>query len=274
MRLVGRDSHGATLRRYPNRQRPYPNMLTTLKSAIRPLTVWADTQGPIGRHQQRKQMRIYSQFIKTGDFCFDIGANVGNVTDTFLKLGARVVCVEPQERCIRILTRRFGRSSKVILVPKGLSDSAAEAEIWTCDNNDAIATMSPRWMTAVRDSGRLHFRWSKRQKVSVITLDALIREYGAPTLCKIDVEGFELRVLRGLSRPLPYIAFEFHEELMEDAKACADYIQSLGLCEFNYSTDRSLGLCLDAWLPLGEAFALISAAMGPLAWGDIFARSR
>jgi FkbM family methyltransferase len=219
-------------------------------------------------------MRIYSQFIKTGDLCFDIGANVGNIAETFLQLGARIVCVEPQEGCIRILTRRFGRRNAVILVRKGLSDSAGEAEMWTCDNNDAIATMSQRWMTAVRDSGRLHFRWTKRQKVSVITLDALVRDYGTPTLCKIDVEGLELRVLRGLSRPLPYISFEFHAELLEDAKACADYIQSLGPCEFNYSTDRSLGLCLGMWLPLEEAFAHLSAAKGPLTWGDIFARSR
>lgn len=249
-------------------------MLTPLRSAIRPLTVWADAQGPIGRHQRQKQMRIYSQFIKTGDLCFDIGANVGNITETFLKLGARVVCVEPQEGCVRILTRRFGRSGAVILVQKGLSRSAGEEELWTCDNNDAIATMSQRWMTAMRESGRLHFRWTKRQRVSVTTLDALIREYGAPTLCKIDVEGFELRVLRGLSRPLPYISFEFHAELLEDAKACADYLQSLGLVEFNYSTDRSLGLCLDTWLPPEEAFAHISATNGPLTWGDIFARSR
>jgi hypothetical protein len=33
---------------------------------------------------------FYSQFIRQNDLCFDIGANLGNQTDAFLKLGVRV----------------------------------------------------------------------------------------------------------------------------------------------------------------------------------------
>lgn len=219
-------------------------------------------------------MRIYSQLIRPGTLCFDVGANVGNMTETFLKLGAQVVCVEPQDDCMRILRRRFGRNGNVVLIQKGLAERDGQRELWICDDNDAIATMSKRWMTAVRNSGRLHFRWTRRQKVSVTTLDALIREYGVPHLCKIDVEGFELQVLKGLAKPIPHIAFEFHRELIEEARACASYIQSLGDVEFNYSTDSAFGLCLDSWLPLDDVFSHIGAAERPLLWGDIFARLR
>ncbi len=249
-------------------------MLSAPKLAIRPLTVWIDNQGPNGRRRRLRETRIYSQFIRPGYLCFDVGANVGNMTEAYLKMGGRVVCVEPQDNCIRILKRRFGRNSDIVLVQKGLAERAGEQELWICDDNDAIATMSKRWMAAVTHSGRLHFHWTRRQKVQVTTLDALMREYGIPILCKIDVEGFELQVLKGLTQPIPFIAFEFHQELIEEARDCANYIQTLGDVEFNYSTDSSPGLCLDSWLPLDEAFSCIAATEGPLLWGDIFARLR
>lgn len=249
-------------------------MLSAPKLTLRPLTVWIDNQGPQGRRRRLKEMRIYSLFVRPRDLCFDVGANVGNTADTLVKLGARVVCVEPQEGCVRILKRRFRTNGDVVLVEKGLAETPGEQELWICGNNDAIASMSKRWMTAVRNSGRWQCGWTRRQKVQVTTLDALIRAYGVPRLCKIDVEGFELQVLKGLTRPIPYVTFEFHKELLQEARACGRYIQSLGNAEFNYSTDSSLGLCLDSWRPLDDAFSRIAAAEAPLQWGDVFARLR
>ena len=46
---------------------------------------------------------FYSTFVSTGDLCFDIGANYGNRTKVFLRLGARVVAVEPQPSCCQVL---------------------------------------------------------------------------------------------------------------------------------------------------------------------------
>ena len=43
-----------------------------------------------------------------------------------------------------------------------------------------------------------------------MTLDALIAENGLPAFVKIDVEGFELAVLRRpQTQPLPALSFEF-----------------------------------------------------------------
>ncbi|HRD74433.1 MAG TPA: hypothetical protein PK264_00620 [Hyphomicrobiaceae bacterium] len=39
---------------------------------------------------------LYSRFVKPGDLAFDIGAHVGDRTASFLRLGARVVALEPQ----------------------------------------------------------------------------------------------------------------------------------------------------------------------------------
>jgi hypothetical protein len=39
---------------------------------------------------------FYQQFLQPGDLCFDVGANMGNRVEAFLKIGANVVVVEPQ----------------------------------------------------------------------------------------------------------------------------------------------------------------------------------
>jgi hypothetical protein len=48
--------------------------------------------------------------------------------------------------------------------------------------------------------------------VNVATLDSLIDEFGVPDYAKIDVEGFDLEVLRGLSRPIPLLSFEYNSQ--------------------------------------------------------------
>src|SRR5690348_16870321 len=49
----------------------------------------------------RESMEALSGFVHPGDLCFDVGANVGRKAESMLRLGARVVAVEPQPGCIR-----------------------------------------------------------------------------------------------------------------------------------------------------------------------------
>ena len=54
----------------------------------------------------RQRKEFYSYFINAGDVVFDIGANIGNRTQIFSELGARVVAVEPQSKCVTILKKK------------------------------------------------------------------------------------------------------------------------------------------------------------------------
>jgi hypothetical protein len=51
--------------------------------------------------------------------------------------------------------------------------------------------------------------WNETEQVVIDTLDNLIAKYGLPKFIKIDVEGFELDVLKGLTNPVPIISFEY-----------------------------------------------------------------
>ncbi|MDD5633944.1 MAG: FkbM family methyltransferase, partial [Candidatus Omnitrophica bacterium] len=67
-------------------------------------------------------LRFYARFIKKGELCFDIGANIGDRTGVFLKLGASVIAIEPQENCVKRMIEKFGKNKRFKVVQKILSD--------------------------------------------------------------------------------------------------------------------------------------------------------
>jgi len=170
--------------------------------------------------------KFYSQFITPGDLCFDVGANIGNRTEVFLKLGANIVCIEPQESCYTTLKKLYGNNKKVTILNHGLADKEGFSTLNICENAPTISTMSDTWMHEGRFSK--NYKWTRTQLVPVTTLDQLIEEYGLPKLCKIDVEGFEFQVLKGLHTQIPYLSFEFTKEFFDNAKNCINHLISIG----------------------------------------------
>ncbi len=214
--------------------------------------------------------RFYSQFIQKNDTCFDIGANVGSRTDVFLKLGAKVVCVEPQHVCVEQLRVLFGNNPDVIIVDQAVGDMEGCGELALCEDAPIISTMSDKWKNQGRFA-RDHV-WGGTQKISISTLDVLISRYGLPVFCKIDVEGFEEPVLRGLTQPIPFISFEFTREFFDDAKKCIDHLISIGSVTFNCSIGESMNLLFPIWVTPHELYQKLDSLDDPLLWGDIYAK--
>jgi FkbM family methyltransferase len=216
---------------------------------------------------------FYSSFIKKDDLCFDIGANVGNYTDVFLRLGATVVAVEPQDHSMGELRRKYRNNKRVILIHKGLDNKVGEQELVICSAHPA-SSMSKDWISAVKHSGRFPqmSSWDKTKVVPVTTLDMLIEDYGRPTFCKIDVEGYEFNVLQGLSYPIPYISFEFTPEFLDPAKDCIEYLATLGTAVFNYSIGQSMKLALSDWVEPKEMYEILEQLPDKSIFGDIYAK--
>lgn len=221
---------------------------------------------------RRAQARLfYGAFVPRGGLCFDVGANVGDRTELFLSLGARVVAVEPQALCRERLRVRFG--SRVTVVGDALGSFEGTAEMLVA-NYHTLSSLSPEWTDAVRESGRFAaFEWDRREPVRLTTLDALIEAHGIPDFCKIDVEGYELEVVRGLSRPLPTLSFEFTVERLDSRIAAVEHLAGLGMTRFNFSFGESLRLALPGWADLSEIRRFLTSDMHtPSSFGDVYAR--
>ena len=153
-----------------------------------------------------------------------------------------MVAVEPQIECGEVLRTVFGDDSRFTLIPTALGDAPGEAEM-LMTSASTIASLSPKWVNAVKESGRFsEFDWNKKQKVPITTLDLVIARHGTPAFLKIDVEGFEYPVLKGLSKPVRTISFEFTPEFSAESIKCVEHLHTLGRAEFNYSLGESISI--------------------------------
>lgn len=223
--------------------------------------------------QIRRMVRFYAQLIRPGDLCFDIGAHVGNRVNAWSRLGARIVAVEPQPHCMALLRRLYGRASNIVLVEEAVGAAPGAQTLLVSESNPTVSTLSSDWIKAVtRVDSFAAVRWEGAVQVTVTTLDALIARYGEPAFCKIDIEGYELEALRGLSHPLRILSFEFIPAAQEIAIGCIERLAALGDYQYNWSIGEQHRWASSTWL---DADAMCRQLLqmppdGPS--GDIYAR--
>ncbi len=225
----------------------------------------------INKKKEEKRTAFYKQFIKEGNLCFDIGANIGNRTKPFLNLKARVVAVEPQESCCKILKENFGNT--VTIIQKGVGETKGIQDFYEADS-PIISSFSEEWIEDVKKNRFKGFNWKAPIKVEVTTLDDLIAEYGRPDFIKIDVEGYELPVLKGLSQPVRYMSFEYTvPEQTELLISCMSQIKKVSEnVKFNYSPRESLKIALDEWVDLDTICEFVKTnKFAKTLAGDIYA---
>ncbi len=134
---------------------------------------------------------------------WDIGANIGYVSCAFLAKvpASRVVAVEPLPEIAALLRHNLAgfEASRSHVVEAAVSESAGTGNIVRVTGNSGMSHISAD---------------GEGESVRFVTADAL-SEHGLPDVIKIDVEGHEAAVLRGIapvlaSHPPALVVFEHH----------------------------------------------------------------
>lgn len=221
----------------------------------------------------RRWRNLYRSFVQPGELCFDIGAHVGNRTCSLLALGARVVSVEPQSRYLELLKRLYGRNPNAHLVGAALGAKKDQAEIHISQSTPTVSSLSSEWIAQVRKTPEFSWvDWNKKETVEVTTLDALIAQYGLPTFCKLDIEGYELEALKGLSIPIKALSFEYLPAMMSIALACIQRLRHLADYEFNLVPGELPVFASKRWMDDTQIVEQLNPIPTTQRAGEIFAR--
>jgi FkbM family methyltransferase len=221
------------------------------------------------------EVEFYKRTLKgfrKGNLIFDIGANQGYKTDIFLRLGARVVAVDPDEESQESLRQRFLKyrltPKRVDIEGKAVSDAISIKTMWIDAPGSAKNTLNPKWVETLRTDPerfgqRLEFAGVKQ--VETVTLEKLMATHGIPFFIKIDVEGHEPSVLRGLNRPVPYLSVEVNlPEFRLEGLQCIKILHEIAADgQFNYAVDCERGLMLESWMRPREFAQVIERCEAP-----------
>ena len=251
----------------------YNSLRHRLRSSSIRRTYWAVAKRKTLVSSQREEdfYRKLLVGLQRNDMIFDVGANQGTKTDVFLRLGARVVAVEPDEACQQILRDRFLRyrlkPRSVTLIGKAVSDKIGIEKMWIDGPGSAVNTISRKWADHLKERkesfqyGHCGLEFASSKSVETTTVEHLVNLHGVPFFLKIDVEGHELSVLLGMRRPVPLLSFEVNlRTFRHDGIECVRVLNRLKPDgRFNYTPDCCSGLVLREWLSSEEFCAVLDS---------------
>jgi len=152
-------------------------------------------------------VKVVGEIIRPGDTVADVGANVGFLTQRFASLvgdKGRVLAFEPDPATFDFLLYNTQQLPQVSAFQEAVSDRSGEMSFHLHPTSGMSNSLVNAW------------EGSRTIQVSTSTLDAWAQDHaiGPLRVVKIDVEGAELLVLRGMQEMLerrssPQLIFEF-----------------------------------------------------------------
>jgi len=217
------------------------------------------------------ERRFLTKVLRKGDCFVDVGANIGLFTVLAGKLvgpSGKVIALEPAPATRQVLEKQvlLNRLRNVEIVPLGLSDRRCVEQLWCSqDGNDAFNSFGKPLQ------GELY----QPVDVPTTTLDDLCQELlggFAPRLIKIDVEGWEPKVLAGggeilRSSRAPDLLVEFCEAALRNASSSCEQLfgalESLGYRMFEVNGYHGLLTPLDQIKPIAYCNVLATKGQPP-----------
>lgn len=221
----------------------------------------------------RRLAGLYRRFVAPGELCFDVGAHVGDRTRALLRLGARVVAVEPQPPFAGLLRRLYGKNRHVTVVEAAVAANEGHGEMYVSRRTPTVSSLSRGWVEGVRQAPRFAgVTWDENVPVAVTTLDSLVTRFGRPAFIKLDVEGGEPEALAGLSTPVRALSFEYVPAMRAATRACFERLDRLARYEYNWTVGESPRLRSPEWLPADRLRVILEALPDGAKSGDVYAR--
>lgn len=188
-------------------------------------TVFSDDNylDAMGNDFEPHMVQLFRALIGPDDVVADIGANIGLTAILFSSLAKHTYAFEPSPSTFSILLGNLAKNSiaNVEAINLGLGDKEEVTTITFAYNNRSGGYVSEKIRP---ETGHVS------EEICIDTLDHFFSSKApAPTFLKIDVEGFELNVIRGgalfLQRVRPVVVMEMNH-------FCLDVLQRVTVPDF------------------------------------------
>ena len=168
--------------------------------------VWCAEQGLV--HDKWFAGEI-TKHLKPGDVAIDCGANIGTLTRAMLDAGAYVVAIDANHAALECLQKNCG-GERVFILRAAVSDLPGVIRVVPDINAGAS------YCAEVEEGEVLA---ENTATVAAIALDDL--DVGDPVVIKLDVEGYEVKALRGarnlIRRCRPVLIVEVNPSALQRA---------------------------------------------------------
>lgn len=153
-----------------------------------------------------------NNLFKKNALVFDIGAHYGESAKLFVEAGAlNVIAVEPNINSFLKLREQAALLAGVVPLCCAIEHEPGVTSLWENKRNDGCSTTVPALWGSVYPGDV----FADAGVVPALTLDDLMARFGVPQYVKVDVEGNEYRVLKGMSFRPDCLTFEFHKHPQE-----------------------------------------------------------
>ena len=223
------------------------------------------------------EFSFYNEFLHShpgkNDLIFDVGANMGRKSFIFLKLAKKVIAFEPSEKLFRFLKRRF-QIDNVLLFNCALGSSVTTLDFFVVEGNEAYNSLNKKHIESTAIKRRIATRENiKLTKVKVEILENFIQKYGMPKYIKIDVEGHEYEVIKGLKTPVPLLSFETNlPEFRNEAIDTINYLQTISRNKYSFNFSADFSWISKDFLSANEAVKFLSNTSLP--YFEIYVRMK
>lgn len=219
----------------------------------------------------RAWRRFYAEILSPGDRVIDVGAHVGTRSRAMRAVGATVVAMEPQRPFSTFL--RWTLPKDIVVLDAAAGPAESTARLAVSSRHPTVSSLRTDFVDgAASASGFEQVRWNDSQQVRVVTLDSVIRQYGTPRYIKIDVEGFEEEVLRGLTTPVELISVEFLPGFPQLSLGVMARLMQLGPYQFNPVVGESAHFAWPEWRDSKATASWLQSLPVASSSGDLFAR--
>ena len=145
-----------------------------------------------------KLNKSYKNFIDLNltdnSIVIDLGANIGLISQLlFDKYNCKLYSYEPNETAFNLLKKRFKKNKKVICIKAAVTNNNKDKRIYfhKLSEKDPIKYSVASSLIKKKDNLNI----SNSKIIKTVTIKSVLKKFKKIDLIKIDIEGYEYRIL-------------------------------------------------------------------------------